>query len=826
MNFLMRIMAVDTPANTTVESFDFVFGGFTLGWFIFLTLLVLIGMAVVFFFTILERQRFGWFMAILHVLLLWSILFVLAFLMLKPVVVPEFRGERPRGVALLIDNSESMKQRDRRLTDKDKGRVAIAMGKFKSTTTLFDKIDNLPQEALSNPPRQDLVKGVLTHTELNLVEQLQKFGPLRPHYFGAETRVVPDDPDNKKNVVERMLAGFKAEEGRTTLADGIIKVLQSKDSDPPSAIVVMTDGQDNASKFTLQEAAEKCRTAGVPLHIYGVGSSEGAHLQLKEVGAPDTLFVEDTAVIPLRWRAQGFKKGTVDIVVTLGGKEVAKKTVNLQTGEDLRDALSFVVPKDPEKRESQDLVTTITYKSGGETFTDKMTRSLRVAETKIKILYIEQAPRWEFKFLQPALIRDRRIEVDFILVNADPKTTKAHDEKSPFLAEFPKTREKFFDAKYNLIILGDVGNHPVTKEPYLSKEQMEWIKEFVQNRGGLIVMAGHQNMPNMYENSPIAEVLPIEFKKEKFGLDVDVRSQEYPPTLTEAGQRTDWLSLGDTPEENLDIWQKKLQGFHWHFPATKLKPAATSLIVNPRAKIGDAGTQQPMPILATHHYGKGQVMWLGTDETWRWRWNYQDKYFVRFWGQVIYQFGLPSLLGDSAKRSSMSLDRSQAVVGTQSTAYVRLLDKDFNPRKDGTVDAELHYLDAKGGDAKQPIKLHALRGRPGEYTALLPHDRPGRFELLVRNPEENRFSYRVDLPPKHELEESGLAEKALRDAAEISGGKFYREEDLHQLPGSIEMKATEYRQRQQFSLLLTPFFLLILLLLTGVWLVRKFSDLS
>jgi hypothetical protein len=46
------------------------------------------------------------------------------------------------------------------------------------------------------------------------------------------------------------------------------------------------------------------------------------------------------------------------------------------------------------------------------------------------------------------------------------------------------------------------------------------------------------------------------------------------------------------------------------------------------------------------------------------------------------------------------------------------------------------------------------------------------------------------------------------------------------LPDSLEVRTTEFRHRQQFSLLLMPFFLLILILLTAVWLVRKFSDLS
>ena len=816
MNLLTRILALDVPADMRLQSVEPSFRGLSLAWGVFLFLLFLFGCLAVLVFYILEKGTLGWIRRVFVIGLRCSLLVFLLFLILRPILLVEFKGDRPRGIALLLDNSESMQQRDRRLTDGDKARVAIALGKLPLDTKVVDKMPSLP-DAPKDPSRAEMVKNVVSNKELQLLAKLDKRGPLRTYYFGGALRGAKDEEKD-------LVAVYKPFDAKTALADSIVKILESKDAELPAAIVAVTDGQDNASKYTLQEAAEKCAAARVPLHLYGVGTSEGATLQLKEVGAPDTLFVEDTVSVPLRWRAQGFKKGQVDITLTLGGKIIEKKKLNLQTGEDLRDVLSFVVPKDPEKRESQDLVATIEYRMGDEVFKDTIRRSVRVADSKIKVLYIEQTPRWEYKFLQPALVRDRRIEADFILVNAAKEVANSG---KPFLAEFPKTRDKFFEAKYNLIILGDVGLNPVTKEPYLSKEQQEWIKEFVQNRGGLIVMAGRQNMPAMYENTPIADVLPIEFKKEKFGIDSEVRTQEYPPTLTEAGQRTDWLALADTPEENLDVWQKKLLGFHWYYPVTKLKPAATPLIVNPRApKIGDSG--QPMPVLASHHYGKGQVLWLGTDETWRWRWNYQDKYFVRLWGQMIYQVGLPSLLGDSTKRAQMALDRSQAVVGPEpSKIYVRLLDKDFNPRKDAKVEGELEYIDAKAGeDRKTPVFLNALSGRPGDYLVLVPNNRPGRFELHVRNPELNSFSFRVDLPAKHELEETGLNEKGLRDAALISGGRFYREEDLHELADSVAIQKKDYSLRQEV-LLWNPLAILVFLgLITLEWLVRKFSDLS
>ena len=47
-------------------------------------------------------------------------------LLSRPVLIAEFHGERPRGVVLLIDDTQSMKQRDRRVSDADRIRAALA----------------------------------------------------------------------------------------------------------------------------------------------------------------------------------------------------------------------------------------------------------------------------------------------------------------------------------------------------------------------------------------------------------------------------------------------------------------------------------------------------------------------------------------------------------------------------------------------------------------------------------------------------------------------------------------------------------------------------
>src|SRR5262249_11513853 len=156
-----------------------------------------------------------------------------------------------------------------------------------------------------------------------------------------------------------------------------------------------------------------------------------------------------------------------------GDKIVAQKDVPVKAGEDLREVLTFVPPKGKDREEKTTLTTEIKLKEN-DAFKDSLTRPLRIIDSKVKVLYVEYAPRWEYKFLMTALLRDRRVEAKIVLVMADEKTlvVPGHlspDQKTkwPYLQEFP-TEEKLLE--YDLVILGDV---PLATRPGLSAAQQK-----------------------------------------------------------------------------------------------------------------------------------------------------------------------------------------------------------------------------------------------------------------------------------------------------------------------------------------------------------------
>ncbi len=874
------LLGVDLPANSSAHLGPLVldYRGM-IPWWLGAFIVVVLGVGI--FLLHAFEKTVGWFRRILLFLIRTAVLGLVVWLLLRPVLLLEFNSERPRSIYFLLDNSQSMKQRDRRVTNTDRLRVAVAQGKVTLTSPddLSDSAARIPANVADNPSRQQMVEWVLKDDKLNLVESLEKKGPLQPFLFGERFRSPHEESSaaaGSSAVKDTLLHSFTASADKTALADSIIGLLQRKDSELPAALVVVTDGQDNHSKYTFQEAAAECKRVNVPLHIYGVGSAAGGSLKLRNVITADSVFVDDNVQVPISYAAHAFKAGAFEFTLELGdakhgyktvklnvdGKKLDKKIVKVRQplpggaekinlGSDLRDTLEFTL----DRKMVEDWVKTaefvnfqvkVVYRGqdpkDSERYADKMVRQVRVVDRKIKILVIEGSPRFEWKFLQAALLRDRRIEPMFYLLSADQRITggmpyNANEPKSkedkprqPYILKLPETKAKFFQANFDVILLGDVNPRDLLKS---NKDALEWIREFVQEkRGGLIVMAGSQFMPRAYAGTPIEEMIPVEFDPHVQPPNpLENRPVEYAPTLTDDGRRTNMMFLDDSPEDNLKVW-RSLPGFFWQFPVKKLRPGATQLVVNPRPKmVADVkpGTKAEMPLVATQYYGKGLVFFMGTDETWRWRFNVQDKYFVRFWGQVIYEMGLPHMLGEGAKRVQFALQGAEATLNNGGYLFVHMVNKDFDPRKDEKVEADLTYRDAKPEEHKK-ITLTQVPDRPGDYRAWLEHDKPGRWQVAVNNPGDaapQTFEFRVEIPKMHELDEAGMAESALRDLASNSGGAFYREEDLflNKLAQNVKPMMTSVQTHEEKVLWNNRFLILFVLLITCEWLVRKFANL-
>jgi hypothetical protein len=252
-----------------------------------------------------------------------------------------------------------------------------------------------------------------------------------------------------------------------------------------------------------------------------------------------------------------------------------------------------------------------------------------------------------------------------------------------------------------------------------------------------------------------------------------------------------------------------------------------------------------LPVLALQSYGTGQTLFVGTDETWRWRRNIGEKYYTRFWGQVLLRLGLPRLLGAS-RLTQLTTERKHYVSGDRVTISGRLYRSGFQPVIDPTVKGTLTINPDEPGsvaaaDLKKDISLQATPGKPGYYEGEIVVTTPGVYTFSTESDPSSALDFRVT-EPRFEFGDTALNLALLQKMADTSGGALYREEDLYKMlepasapgpsgaptsgaakiPNGLGGSTVKVPSPQEVELIFSPlYYALMILVATIEWILRK-----
>ncbi len=790
-------------------------GGLGAGWYVLLVLSfgVVIHLAY-------RRSPAGigavrrWVLTLLRVVFLGMILL----LVLRPVLSFTVEGSVRRVLVMLLDTSASMQIKDPRLLPEDQKRAAIAKGLIDPTKGLAQSLDRSQVKEVEQAARVDLLKETLTNERLNLLPRLDREFDLDSFSFSQgvsplasrkEKSFATNGEPRKTSAdqftwVERLDATNTA----TAIGDAVREVINRKRGQPLAGIVLATDGANN-SGGSPREAAALARQEGVPLYVYGVGITSPRDIIVGSIFAPDVTFVKDEARVTVRVRSQGLRGETAELVLKLGGETVATRTITFAGDGEQVVPVKFT----PQVEGEFDLQALIEPRPD-EAVKDNNSRThrLRVIDARIKALLVDQSPRWEFRYLQAMLLRDRRVNLKCYLVEGDPGIARATN--SPYLAQFPAKKDELF--KYDLVVFGDVDPKRVTSA------QLANLNELVSKFGGALVMvAGKRFAPQAYRRTVLERMLPVEFEGAAAESPLDTLAEKpIKLELTAAGRASPMLRLSDKDEENLNFW-KQLPPVYWVAKVSRPKPAAEVLLVDPDpARESRFGK---MPVVAVQQYGLGQVMYVGTDNTWRWRKNVGDTYYTTLWGQIAQRVALPRLLGGS-KRTQLTTDRQNYLTGDRVSVYARLYGVGFEPVQEPAVQGFYGMKD--GRSVKSEVTLRPIPEQPGLYRAEFVAPAPGNYQFFIQQDLNTPLDFNV-VEPQFELGETAMNEALLREMAATSGGAFFREEDLHKLPDTISAKTERVHSPLEVEVWSSPlYFLLLLGVVTIEWLLRKQSQLK
>jgi hypothetical protein len=279
-------------------------------------------------------------------------------------------------------------------------------------------------------------------------------------------------------------------------------------------------------------------------------------------------------------------------------------------------------------------------------------------DPRIRVLYVESSPRYEYRSLVRVLTsRNKDLVVWCLLLSATEDFAQEHtqgtyladdgkEEKIQSLSAFPTPEEL---SKFDVIIWGDVD--PAAAEFGMGPGALESVRQFVLDGGALICILGENYLPGLYAKGEAGEalggILPFKIAKPENPADSEGRLMtDVAPSdtafkflLTGAGKKCDIFKLADKDSEELWSADSKdsLPGMYW-FWRIEQDPAETDKALVYLRHAGDKpeGLDANYALIFEKNVGKGIVFVSAIDETWRWRYRYGDEpYFAGFWLKVI-----------------------------------------------------------------------------------------------------------------------------------------------------------------------------------------------
>ena len=378
---------------------------------------------------------------------------------------------------------------------------------------------------------------------------------------------------------------------------------------------------------------------------------------------------------------------------------------------------------------------------------------------KYRIMYLAGRPSAEYSALREFLKADPNHELVSFVILRNPENPSPAPDRELSLIPFP-VDEIFGRAlpQFDLFILENFS----AARFRLPAQYLEALKRFVASGGALLVKGGDNAFSaGGYKNSPLEEVLPVV---------LSARSPDFVPGLFSprpGPPEHPLVRLYETAELSQRAWAALPPLDGWgRFAAVR---AGAAILASHPAQTTDDG--RPLPVAAVRPYGRGKVMMISTDSSWRWRLGAAADpdaagFYARFWTRAV-QYLTGSL--DLSKVKFAPLP-DRVPPREPARLSLRVFDEGFGP----APAADTRVSAAWTGPDGRTREVAARETEPGAYaielTGLVPGSHRVRATARVRGRawggDEVRFAWE---PAQEEPMDRGWLAKA----AEAGGGRFF-----------------------------------------------------
>ncbi len=788
--------------------------------------LVILAIATVAVFYWLERRASGK----LRRVLLPAFLRIAAVLLLGFILLPQlklaFQRDRWPDVVILIDTSASM------------GRIdpfedPAVRAKAAELTLAAD----VP-EAHRLQFAQMLLNGKKTAWLNKLVAEKQ----VKVHLYAIDEQArllatldEPDDVDTGRKAI----ADLKPTGPTSQLGDGLRAVLGAFEGRPPFAVIVLTDGVTTDGE-KLSKAAERVGVSStrkrVPIYTVGLGDRyDPPDLILSDLKSDDVVRKGDELILEARLTVRGPNppKSAPVILYERQGDKLVERGRQMVTLDPAGKPVPVRIAHTPtEIGEKTFVLDTPGLPDEAETGDNRLERVVLVTDTKkLKVLLVDGYPRYEFRFLKTLFEREtetekggRSTDLDVLFLDASAGHWQL-DKSTERLRGVVPTKTQLFE--YDAIIFGDVNPALLPKANQFLTDLAEFVKV---KGGGLIFIAGEQATPHKLFETPLGELLPIaptETASKTGGPSPTPENSpikvDFKPKLTALGRSHPLFRFTSDEAENDRIWEL-LRGFYWHSSGYRKKPAAEVLATHP-TQSAEGEPNSLHPIALQQFVGAGRVMFLGFDETWRWRFRLTEERFDQYWSQAVRTVARSKVSRVELRTDKPTTYRRGEPIGLT----VRFPDDAPAPALDAVVKVRVERKpirlpgqSGRVGEAEtQTVRLTKVPGTRATFTTVLTRTPEGEygFQLTDGAPTKQANNPRAEakvLPPQGELDQLSMNRADLEETAKKSGGEFYTLANADELMAKLVVND---RDRVQLNQPCSPLSVWNHAALFGLWVV-------
>ncbi len=687
-------------------------------------------------------------------------LLVLVFLAARPVWMSrEPAAAAARSVMLLMDRSESMS-----LEERDASRYQQALGFLRERLLPALQAARLPVQAMVFDQNAELVDGAKLSSAM---------------------------PKGK----------------RTNLGGAVAQALGNA-AQPPLAVIALTDGIVNESADNAR-ALTALVDARVPFIGVGIGSDQGVRtLSLREVEAPAIVSTKTAFSIAAQLEMINTEEMPgFELLLFRDGQMLQKR--NIIPGKGSRTWLeSFPVTETKEGLHNYAVQLLPPNLPGLKCVNMLANTAVRVSnEKELRVLYIQGALTWDYKFISLSLRNDQTIKLTGLTRTSKQSVFRQNVESAGELMNgFPTTLEEL--APFRVIVLSNL------RPADLTPAQQEVLARFCgELGGGVLLIGGPATFDASWQSSRLEQLLPVVFSP---GRGVQGLDRPFRLELTEEALQHPVFQITDGRAMR-EAWAQ-LPTFTQYGRVDAAKPGAQVWAVHQT----DEGPQGRRILMASQRYGAGLSAVVCIQNFWRWRLakDSEPQQFDRFWRQL---FRFLSEVG----RQDVSIQLADQELHPQMDVQV-VLEKQPNP-KNITDTNRKFFVRVEDGQKKllHEEAVELVTSRPVDFRFHA--DKPDVYTVTVSDPMKVPIATRpIEIRDLNvEFQDTARNMESLQQWASISDGLAMKVEDCRDagdLVARIQAKIEQVRQGKQMrrpvgvnGWLLT----LVLGCLGSEWLLRK-----